>query len=458
MNHEEKTTHAVSAFYEKFPYPSYPLFAGLRWQEGYLGSSLFAARLYEARHPGARAAVRTQPRILLAGCGEALPYVLRKIEPRTHKLTCVDLSERSIQRARIRLAANFRPTELFATDLKDFLLTNPTAQFSHIDSYGVLHHMPHPTEMLTLLADRLLPHGTCRFMVYNEPARTWLRHITRALKLLGLEAYRAEDRALAQDLLQKMRDYSPTIRERFFGMGSETFKNTARFVDTFFHAWEIRKSIPDWFKLFNDVGLAPIGIVDRYAELDDLPNPLWQSPTEWDLQERGLDRRYENNLEIYCVKWGAIIDKNARAGASRSSGTLWPLRRVTPPKRWFSYLETRSIGFMHREKIWLSHINHVYGQTPAYLDHLRKSLSLETMQRLARIGAILPGQIRNPALRAELLRPMVDAVEAPEILQRVDFARTPIASLVHTILNKRGQADHVKLAEQIFRRLNKSQN
>lgn len=457
MNHEEKTTHAVGAFYEKFPYPSYPLFAGLRWQEGYLGASLFAARLYEATHAGARAAVRHQPRILLAGCGEALPYVLRKMEPRAHKLTCVDLSQRSIQRAKIRLATNFRPTELFATDLKDFLLTNPTEQFSHIDSYGVLHHMPHPTDMLTLLTDRLLPHGTCRFMVYNEPARRWLRHITSSLKLLGLEAYRAEDRAIAQELLQKMQSYSPTIQERFRGMGPETFKNTARFVDTFFHAWEIRKSIPDWFKVFHQVRLAPIGIVDRYAELDDLPNPLWQSPTERDLHERGLDRRYENNLEIYCVKRGPIVNKNTRAGASRSSGTLWPLRRVTPPKQWFSYLETRSIGFMHREKIWLSHINHVHGQNAAYLDRLHKSLSLEALQRLARIGAILPGQIRDHGLRTALLHPMADSVDAPDVLERVDFARTPIAPFIQSTLNRRDKADNVKLAEQIFRRLNKSQ-
>ncbi len=456
MNHEETTTNAVNAFYERFPYPSYPLFAGLRWQEGYLGASLFAAKLYESHHLGARAAINTTPQILLAGCGEALPYVLRKIEPRAHKMTCVDLSRRSIKRARIRLLTNIKPTELVGADLKEFLLTHPPARYAHIDSYGVLHHMPHPTEMLTLLSDRLLPHGTCRFMVYNDPARSWLRHITKVLKLLKLEAHRVEDRALALQLLQQMQSHSPTIRERFAGMGSTTFKNTARFVDTFFHAWEIRKSISDWFKVFTSVGLAPLGIIDRYAELDDLPNPLWQCPSDWTLQERGEDRRFENNLEIYCAKWGAVVDGQARGYRPRTSSHLWSLRRVTPPKRWFSYIETHGIRLMHREHIWLQHINHVYGKRDGFLDNLCKHYPLETLQRLARVGAILPQQIHSDELKTDLLSPMSGVVDTPDISEHIDFAATPVSFTIQSIMSRKNM-DNIRLAEQILRRLNQSQ-
>lgn len=456
MNHEEITTNAVSAFYEKFPYPSYPLFAGLRWQEGYLGASHFAAKLYEAQNPGARSAIKTAPQILLAGCGEALPYILRKMEPRSHTLTCVDLSRRSIRRARVRLLTSIKPTQLVDADLKDFLLTRPSARYAHIDSYGVLHHMPHPTAMLALLSERLLPHGTCRFMVYNDPARTWLRHITRALKLLKLEAHRAEDRALALQLFQQMQTHSPSIKERFAGMGPDTFKNTARFVDTFFHAWEIRKSITEWFEILSSVGLVPIGIVDRYAELDDLANPLWQCPSDWALQERGLDRRFENNLEIYCAKWGAIVDGGARSTRTYSNSHLWALRRVTPPKRWFSYLETHGISLLHREQIWLHHINHVHGQNNSRLDKLCRQYPMETLQRLARVGAILPGQIHADELRADLLRPMSESVDTPDALDRVDFGTTSVSVTVHAIMNRKS-IEGIHKAEHILRRLNQAQ-
>ena len=243
---------AVGELYERFPYPSYPLFLSLRWQE-ISGSSLFSAQLFKAHTGRAHAAVASShdtKGVLLAGCGEALPYIIRHIEPACFGVSCVDISRRSLRRARIRLLTNYKPTTFFAADINAFLKGGQDV-YHHIDSYGVLHHLENPSLSVKLLAQHLHGNGTCRFMVYNQKARDWLIHIQKAFALLKLERYNERDRELGKALLKALCAVAPALHDKVSGMGPVTFANDARFVDTFFHAWEIRYDLKRWSDISN---------------------------------------------------------------------------------------------------------------------------------------------------------------------------------------------------------------
>lgn len=428
---QEIIRDAVGELYQRFPYPSYPLWLPLRWQDGYAGSSLFAARLFENQfqHPAAIYADPRSPRIMLAGCGEALPYILRKLEPRAHHMVSVDLSKRSVQRAKLRLLWESRSHDFYAGDLTDFLRTN-TQPFAHIDSYGVLHHLANPSEVIRLLSQSLAVNGTMRIMVYNTRARKWLFHMNRALRLLKLDGFVAADRAQGHVILQQLAHLSPSIQERFASMGKETFHNPARFVDTFFHRWEMQWSIAQWFEAFRHVNIVPIGVFDRYAELDDLANPLWQPPAVTDLEARAKDLRYENNLELYLAKVPAQKPESRRRVMAKSYLRQYVRSwRRSPPQRWFQYEETKSIPIHLRWRLWHRHLSHLYGLGSDRVDELQKALDTKTLQRLARVGAIFPQQVQNRMIRRALYDPMVDRMDIPDrhtpaVLESTDLAAT----------------------------------
>ena len=136
-------TGRVREFYERFPYPHYPLFATPRWQEGYSGASFFAGRLAEEKfglRPALISSKTNSVRILCAGSGEIQPYVLRRLEPNRHSIQCVDLARGSLLRAKIRLFLRGRRVKYACSDLREFLKSYPE-HYQHCDAYGVLHHL-----------------------------------------------------------------------------------------------------------------------------------------------------------------------------------------------------------------------------------------------------------------------------------------------------------------------------
>lgn len=444
----------VGRLYEAFPYPSYPLLLPLAWTDGYAGTAGFAARL--AAHAGLQPALWRSPKasILLAGCGEALPYVLRKAEPRGHTLVCLDLSRRSLQRARVRLLLDPRPTRFVAADLVTTLVDRRAVD-AHFDSYGVLHHLGTPTAAVAGLARDLMPGGTGRVMVYNAVTRLWIRHLQKALTLLGLDGHDGTDRTRALALFDALRQASPALRERFEGMGATTFREPARFVDTFFHAWEIQFSATDWWRLFEKWGLHVVGLYDRYAELDDLPNPLWRAPRLEELLPRLKDRRFENNFELYLAKADGSPHTKPRPSTGARAQLVRALR-LGPPQRWFDYDETRKTPFMTRRLLWKSHLVHTLALGEGHVDGVLRGLPLATSQRLARLGAILPGQVSAPALKNALLQPMVSSMAMPALPRPVSFATTGVETFVKKIMLEKGRDDLRRLA-LVLKRLEKAQ-
>lgn len=398
-------TARVRAQYEAFPYPAYGLWLPLRGQEAYGSHSLFAARLLEQRGQAPALRHAEAPRILLAGCGEVYPYLAGFWEPRRHRLIAADLSARSLRRARLRCLPRMRRMEWLRGDLGDAGFPLP-ADLAHIDCYGVLHHLPRPAAVLRRFGGLLAPGGTARIMVYNSEARGWIRHVQRAFALLGLRASEAADLEAARRLLADLADVSPALRDRL-GPMRENLANPARLVDTFFHAREARLGLRYWLDAIAAAGLEPIGLFDRYGELDDLANPLLEMPEAADLQARIADRRFEGNLELFLAKPGP------------ARGPAAPVRLPSahilrgPPASWWGYRETCRLPWHLRLAVWRHFLANVAGRR-AQADALAARLPPEACARLARLGAILPDECASGELKARLRAPLEAAMEPPD--------------------------------------------
>lgn len=454
---QEDITARVRMQYEEFPYPDYSLFIPLRSQEAYASNSLFAARILE--QSGQRPIIRqnASAEILLAGCGDIFPYMASFWEPRSHHLTAVDLSATNIKRARLRSTLRLRPITWRQGNLEDPAFPLPSG-LSHIDSYGVLHHLANPSRVLERFHRHLSPGGTARIMVYNSDARQWIRHIQKAFALLGFSSYLRADLDQAQKLLLDVAERSAPLKERFAPMRSSIFSHSSRFVDTFFHEREARLDLKFWLEAIAASGLRCIGLFDRYAELDDLPNPLLQVPSREDWQQRIDDRRFENNLELYLAKEAPEAPPLRKESKNKSERRL-PARHAlkTPPSSWFAYQETRGLSWSLRRRLWLNFLERLTGSPGKGLDGIAGKMPLEALQRLSRIGAIFPDDFRSLELGDQLLKPMHDRMEAPEFPAKVNLRdMKDLQTRIESILLKK-KLD-LSRREQILRRLEAAQN
>ncbi|MBI2603802.1 MAG: methyltransferase domain-containing protein [Deltaproteobacteria bacterium] len=382
MTDTESTSKAVALQYNRFPYPHYPIFAKPLWQEGYWGSSLFIGRLlYDLRKvvPPALSSDHASHRILNAGCGDTQPYVLRKLEPSHFHIDCVDLSRTALRRAKLRTFPYVYKMSFHEQDLLAYT-KNRAEEYDHIEAYGVLHHLEDPDQTLKQMVRCLKPNGTLRIMVYNSPARRWIHELQDLFQSLNFSPYRKADRAAARSLLAGLRGHCPSFSPRLAQISPLMLSNDARFVDTFFHAHELRRSIVDWFASFHRCGLEPFALFDRYAELDDLPNPLWELPQAQVLEERARANQFRNNLELLLYKRGHSHPH------AITFPKLWHWRLKPAPRFWTQYEETAKLSFFDRLRIW----HQLIGSLCGHQGSNGEKLPTRVEDRLARIGALCP--------------------------------------------------------------------
>lgn len=169
----------VQTHYQSYPYPRYPLIASVRRCDTYaLNLEALWARFNRALPPP------EAKKILIAGCGTFASYPWAVANPDV-PITALDLSERSLRRARWHTLLHGR----FNVDYRCGDLSDPEAidgKFGVIDSYGVLHHLEDPLAGLMALERRLVPGGIMRVMLYSRYARREEESIRRALRLLGV--------------------------------------------------------------------------------------------------------------------------------------------------------------------------------------------------------------------------------------------------------------------------------
>lgn len=434
----ETIVGAVRDLYERHPYPHYPLLARPRWREGYLAHSGLAGSLAAdllgigpptvAPRPGERV------QILIGGSGEILPYVIRRWEPRRHHVVSLDLSRQSLTRARIRLASTLKSTDFVHDDLDRYLDRSAAGTFAHVDAYGVLHHMSDPGSTLVRLSRCLAPGGTLRLMVYNSEARRFITHLQRAFAMLGLDAATSANFADARLLLRRVAQDAPPLTERLARIGGPTLANDARFADLFLHPREARLTGRRWWTRFAEAGLTPLGLFDRYGELDDLPNPLWRVPTLAELEPRIADRRFENNFELFLAKSGG-----ARQSAASPKHML-PLSLAMPlsggPRHWYSFDETSSLPYGQRVGLWRAHRAWTEHRTATWSAKDYARLPDQALARLARLGAILPGQL-DAGARLIALAPIERVMEPPTPAAKAPPLSDDIQTTVDALLAAR---------------------
>ena len=444
-------TEAVGALYDAFPYPRYPLFAPLRWQEGHLGASLAAARLM-ATMQGIRAPVLTQAAhsVLVAGCGEVEPYILRHWEPRAHVMVCVDIAAKSLLRARLRLMRPWaRPNRFLLSDLESFLRDDPT-MYAHADAFGVLHHLAAPDAAIQALGARMLPGATVRIMLYNNHARAWIHHLQRAFASLNLDPFTVAGRNMARNLLQEFARDAPSIASRLKAMGSATLANDARLVDTFFHVREARIPLARWLMWFRAAGLQPAALLDRYGEMDHLENPLWRLPSDAVLEGEAARGAFAGNWELWLVKDGGEQDAHHMPPPRRA---WWNARLhlTSAPRRWFDFPETATIAPRLRARLWRHYINYITGAGPSELGSLARFVSHRSLQRLTRIGAVLPGQVTDAGLFYSLMQPLARVSSAYDWGSAQPLTKTGTERLVRTMV------DDDRRFETVMARLDRAQ-
>lgn len=123
-------------------------------------------------------------RILLVGCGTDEPLLFRTLHPKA-SITAVDLSERSIGKAKKRLALyNLVHWTKCKTKfhVEDFCKLNErdlAGPFQLVQCFGVLHHQEEPWFFLDKLIKNTAPGGFLRIMVYSSNGRRLERRIQK---------------------------------------------------------------------------------------------------------------------------------------------------------------------------------------------------------------------------------------------------------------------------------------
>jgi hypothetical protein len=271
-----------------------------------------------------------------------------------------------------------------------------------------------------LIQSKMAPTGICRLMVYNARARDWIWDINRGFALLKLRFDSDADVDTARKLLYQLATFSPRLNDRLRQMGRSSLESKTRFADTFLHPWEARADIHQWFAAFEKSGLHPVALYDRYAELDDLENPLWRCPNAEQLSERAHDLRYEDNLEIWLIKKDCLDLQRTGLFETSTRGHLpLRLRMRMPPSQLNQFEETRGLPFGVKLAIWQGFIKSLYGQRDRTSERLWKGLAPDAMKRLARIGLILPETAEMLDIHQSLVKPIHESMNPPSIADRL---------------------------------------
>jgi SAM-dependent methyltransferase len=234
---------AVRHHYEEFPYPSYPLVASVRHCDTYALNLDALWTKFNGRLPPSVA-----KHILVAGCGSFSPYPFAVANPHV-PICALDLSRRSLRRAHLHCLLHGRCNVTFiAGDICDRKVL--AGRFGLIDAYGVLHHLDDPLEGLKALAERLVPSGIIRVMLYNRYARREEESIRRAFRLLKIKDIRT-----IKNLIIRAKPCSRFYR--FVKKSSET-TSVSGLADALLHPCVHTYRIDECLEMITKAGLQPL--------------------------------------------------------------------------------------------------------------------------------------------------------------------------------------------------------
>lgn len=105
-------------------------------------------------------------RILEIGCGIGTDTV--RFARAGAFVTAVDLSARSLELTRQRLAVYGLDAQLYQANAEELTATVPKAEYDLVYSFGVLHHTPHPERAIEQLRQYMGPQSYLKIMVYHR--------------------------------------------------------------------------------------------------------------------------------------------------------------------------------------------------------------------------------------------------------------------------------------------------
>jgi len=117
-----------------------------------------------------------------------------------------------------------------------------------------------------------------------------------------------------------------------------------------------------------------------------MENPLWGINQD-DIKFRIVAGKFSNNIEILVQKPGGIKFSHPKQKSIRFTGLS------TPPKAWSNTMETLSISKITMYSLWRKHHKYLAGKQGELPAKLLSEIPQAALQRLARLGAILPQQL-----------------------------------------------------------------
>ncbi|MGJ7510259.1 class I SAM-dependent methyltransferase [Variovorax sp. GT1P44] len=241
---DPKAAEAVSAFYERHPYP--PPVDDL---ERYRPSAGDDRRRSESLLFWPDEPFRDDRTILVAGCGtsQAAKHAIRW--PRA-KVVGIDVSATSIEKT----GALKRKYGLDNLELRQLPVERAAelgSAFEHVVCTGVLHHLPDPDAGLWALREVLAPRGAMHLMVYAPYGRAGVYLLQDYCRRLGIGTTAEEIKALAASLRALPPDHPlmPLLRS------APDFKSEAGIADSLLHPQDRAYSVPQLFDFLRAGGL-----------------------------------------------------------------------------------------------------------------------------------------------------------------------------------------------------------
>ena len=251
----DAATPVVSAFYDRFPYPSDPLQDGpppgfnWRWCLRSVQSAVLGQ--VPARAPGT-----TRPsRLLDAGCGTGVSTdYLCHLNPGADVLA-VDISAGALDVARERLRRSGGGDRVLTLrqEQRSLLDLRGEGPFDYINSVGVLHHLRDPLAGLGALAELLSDDGILHLFLYADAGRWEIHRCQRALGLLDVGTGERGLR-LGRELFQVLPETNRLRRHHEQRWALDTAAD-ANFADMYLHPQETSYNLDRLMALVTAAGL-----------------------------------------------------------------------------------------------------------------------------------------------------------------------------------------------------------
>lgn len=291
----DKVSTEVRAQYEENPYPRW-VNIGLRYSSASINQ---ISKELELKLSNKEILSRTDPEILIAGCGTGQHSIQTAAQFKNSKVLAIDLSLKSLAYAE-RKSRELKLLNIDYMQADILNLRNLNRQFDVIESVGVLHHMDDPLSGWTVLVDCLRTGGLMKIGLYSElgrqPLINYRSRIAQSrgdtvddnIRQLRLEIAEADD--IDSKLIRSWRDYFSMSEVR----------------DLLFHVREHHFTIMQIKSMLSQLGLTFCGF-----EGDDIIHAFKQSNStygaqydldEWHAFEKNNKGIFRGMYQFWCQK------------------------------------------------------------------------------------------------------------------------------------------------------------